>query len=247
VSSAHARLPPADFLGAFRRDPTIVIRRERSSSSTVPPESPERHVSRDVPTPANAGGADGERLIAKLDEDEKSITERPTFPEPLRSPLTQRSFEMSSRHRQRSLSAHAPGRAAGYLSLATGLLLLSAASGHAGTTAAAPADPNGKVNINAASASQIAMLPRIGEKVATRVLEYRKAHGPFAKPEGLMEVKGIGEKLFLTLKPYLAVSGPTTLAAKVRLGSSRKRGAPSPAPKAAPKSAPASVPAGKGR
>jgi hypothetical protein len=92
------------------------------------------------------------------------------------------------------------------------------------------------------------MLPRIGEKVATRVLDYRKTHGPFAKPESLMEVKGIGEKLFLTLKPYLAVSGPTTLAAKVHLGSSSgKRGGSPPASKAAPKSAPASVPAGKGR
>jgi competence protein ComEA len=154
---------------------------------------------------------------------------------------------MSSRHRQRPPSAPVSGLAAGFLSLAAGLLLLSAASLGADTTATAAAAPGGKVNINAASASQIAMLPRIGEKVATRVLDYRKAHGPFAKPENLMEVKGIGEKLFLTLKPYLAVSGPTTLAAKVRLGSSRKRGAPSPAPKAAPKSAPASVPAGKGR
>jgi competence protein ComEA len=152
---------------------------------------------------------------------------------------------MTSRHRQRPPSV--PVRAAGFLSLAAALLLLSAASLGADTTAASPAAPGGKVNINAASASQIAMLPRIGEKVATRVLDYRKTHGPFAKPESLMEVKGIGEKLFLTLKPYLAVSGPTTLAAKVRLGSSRKRGAPSPAPKAAPKSAPASVPAGKGR
>jgi len=63
-----------------------------------------------------------------------------------------------------------------------------------------------------------------------------------------MEVKGIGEKLFLTLKPYVAVSGPTTLAAKVRLGSARKREGPAPAKnKPAPKSAPASVPAGKGR
>ena len=26
-----------------------------------------------------------------------------------------------------------------------------------------------------------------------------------------MEVKGIGEKLFLTLKPYVSISGPTTL------------------------------------
>ena len=154
---------------------------------------------------------------------------------------------MFSRPRQRPPSAPAPGRLSGFFALAAGLLLFSAASLRADTTTAGPAAPGGKVNINAASASQIAMLPRIGEKVAVRVVDYRKAHGPFAKPENLMEVKGIGEKLFLTLKPYLAVSGPTTLAAKVRLGSSRKKGAPSPTSKSAPKSAPASVPAGKGR
>ena len=154
---------------------------------------------------------------------------------------------MTSRPRQRPPSAPLVLRAAGFLVFAAGLLLLSAAPLVADTSAASAAAPAGKVNINAASASQIAMLPRIGEKVAIRVLDYRKAHGPFAKPESLMEVKGIGEKLFLTLKPYLAVSGPTTLAAKVRLGSSRRREAPSPAAKPAPKSAPASVPAGKGR
>ncbi len=154
---------------------------------------------------------------------------------------------MTSQHRPRSPSVILPGRALASLSLAAGLLLLSAASLRADTTATAPAAPAGKVNINAASVSQIAMLPRIGEKVAARVLDYRKTHGPFAKPENLMEVKGIGEKLFLTLKPYLAVSGPTTLAAKVHLGSSRKRAGSSPAPKTAPKSAPASVPPGKGR
>jgi competence protein ComEA len=153
---------------------------------------------------------------------------------------------MTSRHPGRPWSALDPGRAFGFLAIAAGLLLLSA-SLNADTSAPAPAPVAGKVNINAASVAQIAMLPRIGEKVAERVLDYRKTHGPFAKPENLMEVKGIGEKLFLTLKPYLAVSGPTTLAAKVRLGSSRKRGAPSPASKAAPKSAPAAVPAGKGR
>ena len=109
------------------------------------------------------------------------------------------------------------------------------------------ATPAGKVNINQASAAQIAFLPRIGEKVAVRVVEYRKSHGPFARTEDLMEVKGIGEKLFLTLKPYLAVSGPTTLAAKVHAGSPRKKGASVPANKPAQKPAPASVPAGKGR
>jgi competence protein ComEA len=113
----------------------------------------------------------------------------------------------------------------------------------------APATAGGRVNINQASAEQISYLPRIGGKVAARVVEYRKTHGQFARAEDLMEVKGIGEKLFLTLKPYIAVSGPTTLAAKVRSGASpRKREAASPANEKPPqKSAPASVPAGKGR
>ena len=131
------------------------------------------------------------------------------------------------------------------VALLAAAFLVAGAHGLRGDTAEAV--PAGKVNINQASAAQIAFLPRIGEKVAVRVVEYRKSHGPFARAEDLMEVKGIGEKLFLTLKPYLAVSGPTTLAAKVRSGSPRKKGASVPANKPAPKSAPASVPAGKGR
>jgi competence ComEA-like helix-hairpin-helix protein len=130
----------------------------------------------------------------------------------------------------------------------TGLLLATISFG-LDTTGATPAVA-GKVNINQASVEQIAFLPRIGTKVAARVLDYRKTHGQFARPEDLMEVKGIGEKLFLTLKPYVAVSGPTTLAAKVRLGSSpsRKREAAPPAnEKPAPKPAPAAAPSGKGR
>lgn len=130
----------------------------------------------------------------------------------------------------------------------TGLLLATISFG-LDTTGATPAVA-GKVNINQATVEQISYLPRIGTKVAARVLDYRKTHGQFARPEDLMEVKGIGEKLFLTLKPYVAVSGPTTLAAKVRLGSSpsRKREAAHPAnEKPAPKPAPAAVPSGKGR
>ena len=53
-------------------------------------------------------------------------------------------------------------------------------------------------------------LPRIGSKVADLIVERRKEK-PFARPEELMEVKGIGEKLFLTLKPYVSITGPTTL------------------------------------
>ena len=101
-----------------------------------------------------------------------------------------------------------------------------------------------KVNINTASVTELAYLPRLGNKVAARIVEHRKEK-PFARPEDLMEVKGIGEKLFVTLKPYVAVSGPTTLTAKVRSSSSASRRS---SPPAAPKEKPANtVPVGKGR
>lgn len=101
-----------------------------------------------------------------------------------------------------------------------------------------------KVNINTATAAELAYLPRLGAKVAARIVEHRKEK-PFAKPEDLMEVKGIGERLFVTLKPYVTVSGPTTLTAKVRSSSSASRRS---SPPAAPKEKPANaVPVGKGR
>jgi len=76
-----------------------------------------------------------------------------------------------------------------------------------------------RVNINNADASQLSMLPRVGPSVADRIVEYRKDNGPFKKTEDLMLVQGIGEKTFQLLKPYLAISGDTTL--KEKVGSSR--------------------------
>jgi competence protein ComEA len=106
------------------------------------------------------------------------------------------------------------------------------------------ADTAKKVNINQASATQIAYLPRIGAKAADRIIEYRKAHGSFTKAEELMEVKGVGERRYAELKPYIAVSGPTTLAAKVRSTGSGTRRASS---KKTTSNASNSVPVGKGR
>ena len=109
------------------------------------------------------------------------------------------------------------------------------------TQAQAQAQAQGKkVNINTASAAELAYLPRIGAKVAERIIAYRKEK-PFSRPEELMEVKGIGEKLFLTLKPYVAVSGTTTLTSKVRSSSSSSRRPPAAAEKPA-----SAVPMGKG-
>src|ERR1700742_5203812 len=68
-----------------------------------------------------------------------------------------------------------------------------------------------RVNINSADSSQLTLLPRVGPSLADRIVEYRKDNGPFKKPEDLMLVQGVGEKTFALIKPYVAISGETTL------------------------------------
>ncbi len=64
------------------------------------------------------------------------------------------------------------------------------------TPAAGPEAAAGRVNLNTASAEELQSLPGIGEVLAARIIEYREQSGPFACPEELMAVKGIGESLF---------------------------------------------------
>ena len=62
------------------------------------------------------------------------------------------------------------------------------------------------VNLNTASASDLEGLPGIGAKTAARIVEYRQKNGPFKKIEELMNVRGVGEKSFLKLKPQLTIA-----------------------------------------
>ena len=77
---------------------------------------------------------------------------------------------------------------------------------------------DGKVNVNTASAQQLAMLPHVGPSVAERIVEHRAKNGQFKSIEDLALVKGIGDKTLDQLKPYVAISGETTLSAKVKSG-----------------------------
>ncbi len=91
-----------------------------------------------------------------------------------------------------------------------------------GAASAAGNEPEKKVvNVNTASAAELTRLPRVGEKLAERIVAHRQQHGAFRRAEDLMEVKGIGEKMFQGLKPYVTVSGPTTLTEKVSSKGSR--------------------------
>lgn len=63
----------------------------------------------------------------------------------------------------------------------------------------------GKVNINTATAAEFETLPGIGPALAQRIVEYRQAHGPFARIEDLKKVSGIGDKMFERIKDLITV------------------------------------------
>lgn len=90
------------------------------------------------------------------------------------------------------------------------------------TLAALPAaaGETGAVNVNTAGVDQLALLPRVGPAVAQRIADYRKENGAFKAAEDLMLVRGIGEKTFELIRPYVKLSGETTLSEKVRSGRS---------------------------
>jgi competence protein ComEA len=74
------------------------------------------------------------------------------------------------------------------------------------TPPAAKASASAQVNLNTANVTQLETLPGIGKSTAERILEYREKSGGFKKIEDLMNVRGVGEKSFLKLKPLVTVT-----------------------------------------
>ena len=62
-----------------------------------------------------------------------------------------------------------------------------------------------KVNINTASAEELAQLKGVGPEYAERIVEYRAKHGPFQKAEDILNVSGIGPKTFEDNKDLITV------------------------------------------
>ena len=62
-----------------------------------------------------------------------------------------------------------------------------------------------KINLNSATAEQLATLPGIGSATARLIIEYRTQVGKFSRIEELMNIKGIGEKKFVALKDFLTL------------------------------------------
>ena len=62
-----------------------------------------------------------------------------------------------------------------------------------------------RVNLNTATLEELDALPGVGPSTAKNIIAYREAHGGFAAPEEIMNVKRIGEKTFGKLKNFIKV------------------------------------------
>jgi competence protein ComEA len=81
------------------------------------------------------------------------------------------------------------------------------------TTRAIPraAAVSGSCNLNTADQAQLSLLPGIGPVRARAIIERRQKQ-PFRTVEEIVKIKGIGRKTFAKLRPYLSVTGPTSIA-----------------------------------
>lgn len=70
-----------------------------------------------------------------------------------------------------------------------------------------PVSAEGKININTAGPADLDKLPGVGPSLAGRIIQYRTEHGPFAQPEDLKNVAGIGAKTYEKMAAQVTV-GP---------------------------------------
>jgi len=92
--------------------------------------------------------------------------------------------------------------------------LANAAQASSGSGTAVKGEVVAIVNINTASVKELDALPGIGARTAALIVDYRQKNGPFKKIEELMNVRGVGEKSFLKLKPQLTVTAPAATTSK---------------------------------
>ncbi len=62
-----------------------------------------------------------------------------------------------------------------------------------------------KINQNQASPKDLEALPEVGPKLAEKIVQNRQKEGKFHKIEDLMRVKGVKDKKFEKIKPFVEI------------------------------------------
>ena len=65
-----------------------------------------------------------------------------------------------------------------------------------------PATP---VDLNTASAEELAQLPGIGPAAARAIVQFREKSGPFQRVDDLLAIRGITQRKLGQIKPYVKV------------------------------------------
>jgi competence protein ComEA len=87
------------------------------------------------------------------------------------------------------------------------ILLVPIAAPQSGKGKSSPRSKPVVLDINRATTTDFEKLPGIGPELARRIVAYRKGHGPFRRVEDLLAIRGMGEKKWQAVRPYLKVGG----------------------------------------
>jgi len=69
--------------------------------------------------------------------------------------------------------------------------------------------PERPVNLNTATSEQLQQVPGIGPATAGKILQMRKAYGPFKSVDDLLAIRGLGAKRLEKMRKYLTVGKPS--------------------------------------
>jgi len=109
-------------------------------------------------------------------------------------------------------------RAAGKTGVATGAgvvapalagqdIVQQAAQARRAQALAQPLAPGERVDVDHATAEELRRLPRVGPRLAARIVADREANGPFGSAAGLARVPGMGPATLRGITPFVTFSG----------------------------------------
>jgi len=98
------------------------------------------------------------------------------------------------------------------------MLLIAAAFLFTGTVLGKKKPPANPLNLNTATAEQMAEIPGIGPGTARAIIQFREKSGNFQRVEDLLAIRGITERKLAQIKPYVVVRpGAPGAAARPRI------------------------------
>jgi len=62
-----------------------------------------------------------------------------------------------------------------------------------------------RIDINTASVEELRRLPGVGPALASRIVEHRRRHGPFKRPQDVVVVRGVSAKLYRRIANLIRV------------------------------------------